>query len=383
MLALAILSLRYGHKVANRILAAFLIAESLRLFALSYNYLPAEEGFRWIYLWQHLSYCFGPLLYLYVRLLVQEDYRLRWSVLWHFSPVFLAIWAFLPGGILLDDSIGSYTSFDQLPADQRIAATIGTLPAFLSLLIYSLLAMKYLQHHSHAIREQFSDLALINLDWLRALVWFCIVTAVVSGTIELLRALTGFDLGPRVVMSVLLSVTMIFYIGLMGLRQPAIFDQGQRQLQREVEERPVEGAVVETVEEETRAPTEKYQKSGLDQARVETIWQRLGAIIETDKPYLQAGIKLAELAEQVGTLPNYLSQTINLKAGQNFFEYISQFRLEEARRQLRECPDKTIAEIALDSGFNSQNVFNGQFKKNMATTPSQYRKEQRITGSGQ
>ncbi|MEH6550051.1 MAG: helix-turn-helix domain-containing protein [Pseudomonadales bacterium] len=367
MLALAILSLRYGNSRANRVLALFIAVQSLRLLVISSNYTAEASRYAPFYPLLHLSYSFGPLLYFYVRLLVEPTYRLTASSLWHLSPILLATLLFIPGGPILSEEIMLNRSFATLPADELRLITLWTLPTFVSFFVYALFSLHFLRRHSAAIQQQFSSLEQVNLRWLQLLVWFCLLTAALSFGGELLRAVGVWELGPRVMVSVVLSVLLIYYIGILGLRQPVIFDQGERL-------GPSESVVDDAVPDEPAIAKVKYQNSGLDQQRIEHIWQQLNVLMAEQKPYLQAGLKLADLSRFLNTRPNYLSQVINRQAEQNFFEYISHFRLEEAKRQLQELPDKTIVEIAMDSGFNSQNVFNGQFKKKMAITPSQYRK---------
>ncbi len=58
------------------------------------------------------------------------------------------------------------------------------------------------------------------------------------------------------------------------------------------------------------------------------LWLKLGELMQQQKPYLQASIKLADLAKQVHTRPNYLSQVINSRAGESFFDYINRHRIK-------------------------------------------------------
>ncbi len=375
ILAVAILPLRYGHRIANRILAVFLVVQALRLVVLSLTYNPDPATDPRIFQLLHLSYCYGPLLYFYVRLLVDQHYRLRLQSLWHFTPVVAAALVLWPGGLFIDADLTSYGSFENLPEQAARIASLATVPVYISLFIYSALAWRQLKRHRARIREQFSALELINLNWLRALVAFCLLAAMINGPVELIRALTGWELGPRVAASTALSVLMICYIGIMGLRQPAIFDQGQRG--STAPQAPPQAPVAEDSSALTESSPEKikYEKSALDEAHIDRIWQKLQQHIKAQRPYLQAGVKLADLAAQINTLPNYLSQTINRRAGQNFFEFINSYRLQAARELLESQPDMSVSDVALSSGFNSQNVFNGHFKKATGETPTQYRKK--------
>lgn len=81
-----------------------------------------------------------------------------------------------------------------------------------------------------------------------------------------------------------------------------------------------------------------------------------------------------QLARQLELPPRELSRAINQGFGQNFFEFVSGYRLEEARRRLEDGDNSdSILQIMYDSGFNSKSVFNTAFKKATGMTPSQYR----------
>ena len=53
-------------------------------------------------------------------------------------------------------------------------------------------------------------------------------------------------------------------------------------------------------------------------------------------------------------------------------EYLNQYRLEMASRQLTET-ELPVTSIALESGFNNISYFNRVFKKKFGVTPKEYR----------
>ena len=61
----------------------------------------------------------------------------------------------------------------------------------------------------------------------------------------------------------------------------------------------------------------------------------------------------------------------------NFFDFINQFRIDEARSILKNPEKKqfTVLEILYEVGFNSKSSFNTAFKKHTGLTPTQYRKK--------
>ncbi len=74
----------------------------------------------------------------------------------------------------------------------------------------------------------------------------------------------------------------------------------------------------------------------------------------------------------------YISKTklyqISVHAfGRGISDYIRQCRLEQAKKQMEET-EKTIEEIAYETGFKDANYFIRMFKKQMGVTPGKYRK---------
>lgn len=61
--------------------------------------------------------------------------------------------------------------------------------------------------------------------------------------------------------------------------------------------------------------------------------------------------------------------------GCNFFEFVSSYRVQEAKRRLADPSDtSSILQVMYDSGFNSKSVFNTAFKNNTGLTPSDFRR---------
>ncbi|MFH1805449.1 MAG: helix-turn-helix domain-containing protein [Pseudomonadota bacterium] len=84
-------------------------------------------------------------------------------------------------------------------------------------------------------------------------------------------------------------------------------------------------------------------------------------------------VSLPKLARAVGISPNQLSYVLNRHVGQNFFDYVNNARIDEARAVLLAEPDRTILDIALSVGFNSKSTFNLAFRKLTGETPSAIR----------
>jgi len=62
----------------------------------------------------------------------------------------------------------------------------------------------------------------------------------------------------------------------------------------------------------------------------------------------------------------------------NFCEFIAGYRIEYAKQALDSEPDKSVLEIAMATGFNTQSTFNNTFKKITGLTPTGYKKQMKV-----
>lgn len=100
---------------------------------------------------------------------------------------------------------------------------------------------------------------------------------------------------------------------------------------------------------------------------------KLKAMMAEQKPFLRTDFSLPDLARRLGTSVHLLSQTINEGLGKSFFEMVAEYRVNEAKKLLRDQPNIKVEEIAEQVGYNSKSSFNTVFKKFTGTTPSEYR----------
>jgi AraC-like DNA-binding protein len=63
----------------------------------------------------------------------------------------------------------------------------------------------------------------------------------------------------------------------------------------------------------------------------------------------------------------------------SFPDFISSFRIEEAKKQLMAPKPDTIFAISLDVGFNSKAAFYTAFKKHTQMTPTEFKKLYKLT----
>jgi ligand-binding sensor domain-containing protein/AraC-like DNA-binding protein len=118
---------------------------------------------------------------------------------------------------------------------------------------------------------------------------------------------------------------------------------------------------------------DRYKGSTLKQKDAALYNRKLMDLMRTANPYLEYSLNLNKCARMLDVPPHHLSQVINQFHHKNFSDYINEYRIEEAKRLIRETNLKVEA-IGFESGFNSPTAFYAAFKKFTQKTPTQYRK---------
>ncbi len=93
-------------------------------------------------------------------------------------------------------------------------------------------------------------------------------------------------------------------------------------------------------------------------------------MLEYVNSHFKENLTLADLAANFGYEYHYLSRLLNSSYRINFTDTLNRCRIEHAVSLLEET-DKSITEIALESGFSSIRSFNHTFKSIMGTSPSE------------
>lgn len=123
-------------------------------------------------------------------------------------------------------------------------------------------------------------------------------------------------------------------------------------------------------------PVVKYQKSSLSDENKERILAKIRKEMERNKYYTNNLASLSGFSKQINESPHHVSQVINEKLNKNFFELLAFYRVEYAKKLIREDKEikLTIEELTELVGYNSKSSFNIAFKKLTLKTPSEYRK---------
>ena len=103
-----------------------------------------------------------------------------------------------------------------------------------------------------------------------------------------------------------------------------------------------------------------------------------GAIAYIDRHYAEK-LTLHRLAESAGLSQPVFSRLFKRTTQTTPIQYITENRLNHARRLLADT-DKTLANIAVETGFYDEAHFVRTFKKSRGLTPGDYRRQHRTSG---
>lgn len=94
------------------------------------------------------------------------------------------------------------------------------------------------------------------------------------------------------------------------------------------------------------------------------------------KPFLNPELSLSTLAKDLKIPRGQLSQLINDGIGENFYDFINKYRIDEVKKLMAdpEMAHYNLLGLAFEAGFKSKSTFNLIFKRFTGLTPTEYRK---------
>ena len=319
---------------------------------------------------------FAPFLYLYVSVCAREDQRFHWRDTLHFLPFALGYIAMSP--FLFGYSAEEKAIIDS--ADYHSGYEWFFTLSFIAFVVvsgvYFVLTYRKINAYEQVISDNFGYNEGISLQWLRLLlIGFGVIFGVMMG-VYVVQYLLEIEIGFNIeILFFALFILLIFLIGFWGIRYQGIFGAsrtgGVTNLSDKSDGSDKSGGV-NNFEEETKAP--EYRKSGLKAEEAPELHQQLLQLMQTEKPYLEPKLSLAQLAERLGVLPNHLSQIINQYEEKNFYDFVNSYRVEEFIDLAKKDTDKSfnLLGLAFEAGFNSKSSFNQVFKKFKGKTPSEF-----------
>lgn len=296
----------------------------------------------------------GPVLWFYIKYQTEQNFKFKAIHLLHFLPFAISILVFslsiysLP--VAQKISLDSSEGFKKLSTFGPMMMSILILP-----LVYYAWGLALLNSYQKRIKNYFSEIAQVDLQWLRVLLISSLVLAgVINSTFFVDQFVRVAPFGVLQAASYVFVSVYVLFLGFFGHKQEALITKV-----------PLQMVAVESVTE--------YETPIIDAD--ELFIYRLLEWMKQEKPYLAPELTISALSEQLQVGEEYLSGILNAKLHRNFFDFVNQYRVDEFK-MLCSNPENdklTLIALAFDSGFNSKATFNRVFKNATGLTPSAYK----------
>jgi len=349
------------NKIANRLLSITMLLFSIDLAleaAAVTEYIKNYSSL--IGLMQTLPYLYGPSIYLYILFITRGFKSFNFNYLLHYLPfVFVQIYGLF------------FFYFESTSYQLNLVYIESALPWHVLLISYIIpiyggfyiaLAVYEGYRFNRDLKNRFSSIDRHNLSWVIFLVVGSVLLWITAIFMTILQLIYGSEIRPELVSYLAISV-FIYSIAYKGLRQPEviIYDES-------------------IDESEKEKKTKSYQKSGLDNSNAEAYVKMLLKLMDEEKPYKNEKLNLSDLSNMLGISSHNLSEIINIKIEQNFYDFINLYRVEEAKKIIEN--DKasvySILSHGLEAGFSSKSAFYSAFKKFTGMTPAQFRNSKTV-----
>lgn len=343
------------NQTANRVISVVMILFAFDLLAGSAFLTNVIKYFPWVVgLNNSFPYLYGPLIYLYVKILVEDDDKFHSIYLWHFLPFFL-IQIYGIFFFYFESTSYQLSILDvNVPNPWHIELIGQLIPVHGC--IYLILTIRESFNYNKKLKQSFSNIDQINLKWLRYLIGGTFVVWVVVFLAYFLNFVYGDALQANMLIYVVLSV-FLYSLGIKTLKQPVVHFEN--------------GVPKNSVNEP------QYKKSGLTDDDAEVYIDKLISVMEKDKPYLNNKISLSELSAMIDISSHNLSEIINRKLDQNFYDFINSYRIKEVIKMLEDdkYPNYSLLALGYEAGFSSKSAYYSAFKKVTGETPAQYKEK--------
>jgi len=357
---------RRNKSLADKILSLWLLVLGIHITVIYLKYSGYYEVYpHLIGSTSSLIFLYGPFLFFYVDAYITLPVKFKKHYYLHFIPFLLYNIIFIPFYLEAPEMKLQYhhvilKSNPPLIVGIALAVKIIVLPTYLGI------SLTRLNYHRKNLENFYANIDEVDLNWLRYIIWSAAVIGFAELGLGIMKLKKNFDLPFESEKIIFAAVSVwILALGYYGLKQIPVFTSFSQK------ETPI------PIDENTNKSTApRYEKTRVKEEEAVKQEEKLIEYMQSEKPFLRTKLSINDLAEDLGIPSHHLSQVINERLNQNFFDFINSYRIEELKVKLKDPRNKhlTMLGIAFDCGFNSKASFNRIFKKHTGQTPSEYLK---------
>ncbi len=367
---------RRNERLSDFLLAWLIVACCLEITDYMLGFLGVEILWRELEFFpRDISLLLGPLSYFYLKSLTNVDFRFSRKDGWHLLPFLIKT-----SYHLIVFSMGSqFVQHWEETVHRPFHITEFEAVLYLaSNYFYLYLSLRLYQSYRQWTPTQFSDTETISFSWFRNFLIIFSLSITFSWFIYFLDLWLNLPFAQDWWSELVIAV-LIYYLSISGYAQ----QQSTKRVAFEPE-LPATLPVTLPIAEPVIASPAAEPATRTHELPELALWrEKLLAIMDEQKLYLDSELSLADLARRLHTNTSMLSQVINVGLGRNFNDFVNEYRINEFKKlALDESRQHlSLLGIALDAGFNSKATFNRVFKKSTGVSPKEFVDEVRAGDS--
>ncbi len=360
--------------LAARLLAGVLTAISILLVGNSLYLTNFFLKFPHLYrLVSAISFCVGPLSFLYVRTSLTQSYRLQKKDLLFFIPAVLYQLHRIPF-LFLDKQSKLLIIQNALTETKNIAAEPeGWLPVGWAAIFRIIVGMGFILLQLsilHKWKQQLKkvpDILNANTEQIKWLNWYTVVMLITFGVLLLemfLHLLGSYTLGFIIVLTIGLN---ILFITIYLFTKPTILYGLKGWIHSTTDE-----ATVLIATDEAKPIVKRTFLTAIEGKEYKQI---IESHFAEKNPFCLPGYSIRDLSIGVNIPVYQLSAFVNQEYGKNFSEWINDHRFLFLQKMVAENGDfhlYTLEALGKLAGFNSRTSFISAIKNRTGKTPSEY-----------
>ncbi len=311
--------------------------------------------------------CF-PCMWFYIRSQLDNSFRIKPRQLLHFIPAIISLicnlWFY---GALTPEQIAAERAYLQA-GNENLPAIINDTLLFGQFFIYFPLMFRSVYKNRRYILENHTNSNYILMLWLPRFLWLFFILFFIVFAVYIIYPRTDVWLIP------ILNTIGMAYLTYSAIVHSRFYPDSSPSINSSTILPSGKNTDIAYKDEKSAIPE-------LDRVQMQEICNKLCSYLKESRLYLQPELTLALLAKEVGIPQRAISRSINTWLKCNFFEFINQMRVEEAKRKLLELEtaDYNIDSIYQECGFRSRSTFFMVFKKIEGKTPAVWLKGHKTT----
>jgi len=343
-----------GKRLPIKLFILFIISKTFcilgflvfRLWDYTYNHFP-----HLFYIGTPFSFLWAPAMYFYIISRIQPDFKIKKTFFVHLLPSIVVFVLLFINFFMYDAASKKHIIYT---GELYNSAWFNLLNWFniVSVGGYIVSSWKKL-YKNHSFHFSFNDLTKRSDSWLLVITVCFTLKWLLDGWYSVNSYLANSEAIIPLFISRIDLIFAVNYILFKTLRTSRVF--------------------------ESLSPFEMQdtKRLSLSKAKSDKYLSVLKSKMETEKLFMDFDLTPNNLAQKTGIPVRSLSEIINVRLGQNFYDYVNKYRIEEAVKILSN-PDsgfKTILEVMFEVGFNNKTSFNTYFKKYTGKTPTRFKQD--------